>query len=261
MRRFNGPVMLGMTLGIAAGPALAGLLSDFFGWATPFLMVSCGCVLVLPDGAPALPVQAGTARRGPRAGLVQAMEHPQATDRQGCLERHRVAACFSGEVLRQRYGFSTAQIGISIAAFGVGLAVGNLAAGYLRRYLKRDEDMLLLVRWRSWCYRCRPSCSCRYLRCPWRSLPGAWGCALAWARRRARWHSPRAWPAWHGAVVRRDVQQHRHSRQRAPGCATAGAEGPPATVGIGIGLGIGAWFTVLDWFASRRSDEALPLRD
>ncbi|MCR3814360.1 hypothetical protein K3Z86_11170, partial [Pseudomonas aeruginosa] len=27
------------------------------------------------------------------------------------------------------------------------------------------------------------------------------------------------------------------------------------------GLGIGAWFTVLDWFASRRSDEALPLRD
>ncbi|MFG9941507.1 hypothetical protein ACG3RN_07830, partial [Pseudomonas aeruginosa] len=26
-------------------------------------------------------------------------------------------------------------------------------------------------------------------------------------------------------------------------------------------LGIGAWLTVLDWFASRRSDEALPLRD
>ncbi|MFO6371355.1 hypothetical protein ACLBYN_02665, partial [Pseudomonas aeruginosa] len=24
---------------------------------------------------------------------------------------------------------------------------------------------------------------------------------------------------------------------------------------------IGAWLTVLDWFASRRSDEALPLRD
>ncbi|MGI0711560.1 hypothetical protein ACRCPD_25715, partial [Pseudomonas aeruginosa] len=23
----------------------------------------------------------------------------------------------------------------------------------------------------------------------------------------------------------------------------------------------GAWLTVLDWFASRRSDEALPLRD
>lgn len=37
---------------------------------------------------------------------------------------------------------------------------------------------------------------------------------------------------------------------------------PPATLWVlGIGLGIGAWFTVLDWFASRRSDEALPLRD
>ncbi|MBF2976712.1 MFS transporter, partial [Pseudomonas aeruginosa] len=39
-------------------------------------------------------------------------------------------------------------------------------------------------------------------------------------------------------------------------------KGPPATLWVlGIGLGIGAWFTVLDWFASRRSDEALPLRD
>lgn len=74
------------------------------------------------------------------------MEHPQATDRQGAWNGTGVAGLLlSGEVLRQRYGFSTAQIGVSIAAFGVGLAVGNLAAGYLRRYLKRDEDMLLLV--------------------------------------------------------------------------------------------------------------------
>ncbi|MGV8782416.1 MFS transporter, partial [Pseudomonas aeruginosa] len=36
---------------------------------------------------------------------------------------------------------------------------------------------------------------------------------------------------------------------------------PRALWVLGIGLGIGAWFTVLDWFASRRSDEALPLRD
>lgn len=53
-----GQVMLGMTLGIAAGPALAGLLSDFFGWATPFLMVSCGCVLVFLMARQRLPVQA-----------------------------------------------------------------------------------------------------------------------------------------------------------------------------------------------------------
>ena len=47
-----------------------------------------------------------------------------------------------------------------------------------------------------------------------------------------------------------------------PGCATAGAEGPPATLWVlGIGLGIGAWLTVLDWFASRRSDEGAALRD
>ena len=107
-------------------------------------MVSCGCVLVFLMARQRLPCSRGTARRGPRAGLVQAMEHPQATDRQG-LERHRVAGLLLGRVLRQRCGFSTAQIGVSIAAFGVGLAVGNLAAGYLQRYLKRDEDMLLLV--------------------------------------------------------------------------------------------------------------------
>ncbi|MFU1924501.1 MFS transporter, partial [Klebsiella pneumoniae] len=53
-----GQVMLGMTLGIAAGPALAGLLSDFFGWAAPFLLVSCGCVLVFLMARQRLPVQA-----------------------------------------------------------------------------------------------------------------------------------------------------------------------------------------------------------
>ena len=60
-----GQVMLGMTLGIAAGPALAGLLSDFFGWAAPFLMVSCGCVLVFLMARQRLPCKPW--HRAPRA--------------------------------------------------------------------------------------------------------------------------------------------------------------------------------------------------
>ncbi|ECA4546644.1 MFS transporter, partial [Salmonella enterica subsp. enterica serovar Typhimurium] len=142
-----GQVMLGMTLGIAAGPALAGLLSDFFGWAAPFLMVSCGCVLVFLMARQRLPVQAVAPRaEGHALGWCRQWSILRPLIAKGAWNGTGVAGLLlSGEVLRQRYGFSTAQIGVSIAAFGVGLAVGNLAAGYLRRYLKRDEDMLLLV--------------------------------------------------------------------------------------------------------------------
>ncbi len=188
-----GQVMLGMTLGIAAGPALAGLLSDFFGWAAPFLLVSCGCVLVFLMARQRLPVQAVAPRaEGHALGWCRQWSILRPLIAKGAWNGTGVAGLLlSGEVLRQRYGFSTAQIGVSIAAFGVGLAVGNLAAGYLRRYLKRDEDMLLLVL----ALLVLSMSTFMLLPLP---LPvalcclGAWGAALGLARRRARWYSPRA---------------------------------------------------------------------
>ncbi len=259
-----GQVMLGMTLGIAAGPALAGLLSDFFGWAAPFLMVSCGCVLVFLMARQRLPVQAVAPR---------AEGHALGWCRQWSILRPLIIrvpgtapgspACFSREVLRQRYGFSTAQIGVSIAAFGVGLAVGNLAAGYLRRYLKRDEDMLLLVL----ALLVLSMSTFMLLPLP---LPvalcclGAWGAALGLgAPAGTVVLASRSGPDKGMVLSFAETFNNIAILASVPlAVRLLELKGPPATLWVlGIGLGVGAWLTVLDWFASRRSDEALPLRD
>ncbi|MCV6209339.1 MFS transporter, partial [Pseudomonas aeruginosa] len=169
----------------------------------------------------------------------------------------------SGEVLRQRYGFSTAQIGVSIAAFGVGLAVGNLAAGYLRRYLKRDEDMLLLVL----ALLVLSMSTFMLLPLP---LPvalcclGAWGAALGLgAPAGTVVLASRSGPDKGMVLSFAETFNNIAILASVPlAVRLLELKGPPATLWVlGIGLGIGAWLTVLDWFASRRSDEALPLRD
>ncbi|MFK0271628.1 MFS transporter [Pseudomonas asiatica] len=142
-----GKVMLGMTLGIAMGPAFAGVLADLLGWAAPFVTVSCGALLVFFSVRRYLPTQAFEPRldRYTFSWFKQwYILRPLAA--KGAWNGTGVAGLLlSGEVLRQRYDLETAQVGISIVAFGVGLAMGNIAAGLLRRYLKRDEDLLLLV--------------------------------------------------------------------------------------------------------------------
>ena len=47
--------MLGMTVGIALGPALAGLLTDWVGWQAPFLLTSTGCIVAFLVGAVTMP--------------------------------------------------------------------------------------------------------------------------------------------------------------------------------------------------------------
>jgi predicted MFS family arabinose efflux permease len=51
----------------------------------------------------------------------------------------------SGEVLRSRYGLSTGVIGLSVAAFGFGLAAGNLAVGRLTAWAGRPETVLVFA--------------------------------------------------------------------------------------------------------------------
>jgi MFS transporter, DHA1 family, inner membrane transport protein len=48
-------VMLGMTLGIALGPALAGLLTNWVDWRAPFLLTSIGCIMAFLIGTVAMP--------------------------------------------------------------------------------------------------------------------------------------------------------------------------------------------------------------
>lgn len=90
-------------------------------------MVSCGCVLVFLMARQRLPVQAVAPRaEGHALGWCRQWSILRPLIAKGAWNGTGVAGLLlSGEVLRQRYGFSTAQIGISIAAFGVGLAVGT----------------------------------------------------------------------------------------------------------------------------------------
>jgi len=55
------------------------------------------------------------------------------------------AFLLSGEVLRQRYQLDVAHVGLSVTAFGVGLAIGNLSAGKLRRLTGSEERSLIVV--------------------------------------------------------------------------------------------------------------------
>ena len=55
------------------------------------------------------------------------------------------AFLLSGEVLRQRYQLDVVHIGMSVTAFGIGLGIGNLSAGKLRRLTGSEERSLIVV--------------------------------------------------------------------------------------------------------------------
>ena len=64
-----GVVMLGMTAGIATGPAIAGVLTGWIGWRAPFLLVSAGCLAAFLVGRMAMP-----GGRAPTAATVPAAQ-------------------------------------------------------------------------------------------------------------------------------------------------------------------------------------------
>ncbi|MDO7925201.1 MFS transporter [Pseudomonas sp. KFB-139] len=252
-----GKVMLGMTLGIAVGPALAGVLADFLGWAAPFVMVSCGCILVFLIARQRLPMQPVIPRvEGHALGWCKRWYILRPLIAKGAWNGTGVAGLLlSGEVLRQRYGFSSAQIGISIAAFGVGLAVGNIAAGLLRSYMRRDEDMLLLVL----VILVLSMSTFMLLPLP---LPvalfclGAWGAALGLgAPAGTVVLASRSGPDKGVVLSFAETFNNIAILASVPLAARLlEVNGPAATMWVlGVGLSIGAWLIVLDWFATRKA--------
>ncbi|WP_296711375.1 MFS transporter [Tistrella sp.] len=144
-----GLVMLGMTAGIAFGPAMAGIATDLIGWAAPFVITAAGCAAAFVIGQRWLPGRASAMpRRAGGAGWLW-LRNPSILRplvAKGAWNGTGVAAfLLSGEVLRLRYGFGPAAVGVTVAAFGVGLGLGNLSAGRLRRLFGREELVLVLV--------------------------------------------------------------------------------------------------------------------
>ncbi|WP_372070627.1 MFS transporter (plasmid) [Tistrella mobilis] len=148
-----GLVMLGMTAGIAFGPAMAGIATDLIGWVAPFVITATGCAAAFVMGqrvlAGSLPVRGPAAPRQAGCAGWSWLRNPSILRpliAKGAWNGTGVAAfLLSGEVLRLRYGFGPAAVGVTVAAFGVGLGLGNLAAGRLRRLFGREERVLVLV--------------------------------------------------------------------------------------------------------------------
>jgi predicted MFS family arabinose efflux permease len=143
-----GAVMLGMTFGIALGPALAGLLTNWVGWRAPFLLTSTGSIVAFVIGAVTMPRRhAAVATREPRG--FRWLRNPNVTRpllAKGLWNGTGVSAfLLSGEVLRQRYQLDVAHVGMSVTAFGIGLGIGNLSAGKLRRLTGSEERSLIVV--------------------------------------------------------------------------------------------------------------------
>ncbi|KMW73597.1 arabinose ABC transporter permease [Photorhabdus luminescens subsp. luminescens] len=142
-----GVVMLGMTFGIAFGPALAGILTDLINWQAPFLFSSLGCVVTFIIGIYCLPS---------KTVPIKPTNQQLIWFRQWSVVRPLIAKgawngagvsafLLSGEVLRQRYGFGPTEIGLTVIAFGVGLGIGNMSAGWLRKLCNREEVTLVFV--------------------------------------------------------------------------------------------------------------------
>ncbi|AFK56307.1 Lincomycin resistance protein (plasmid) [Tistrella mobilis KA081020-065] len=144
-----GLVMLGMTAGIAFGPAMAGIATDLIGWVAPFVITAAGCAMVFVIGRRRLPGHAPAAARRAEGTGWSWLRSPSILRpliAKGAWNGTGVAAfLLSGEVLRLRYGFGPAAVGVSVAAFGLGLGLGNLSAGRLRRLFGREELVLVLV--------------------------------------------------------------------------------------------------------------------
>ncbi|MGG2047950.1 MFS transporter [Burkholderia gladioli] len=144
-----GAVMLGMTLGIAFGPAMAGSLTAWAGWRTPFLANSAGCLLVLLLGVRRLSINHAPPCVSPDPGSWRWLRIASITRpllAKGIWNGTAVSAfLLSGEVLRRRHGFDDSRLGLSMSVFGIGLGIGNLAAGRLRKLAGGEERALRTV--------------------------------------------------------------------------------------------------------------------
>ena len=129
-----GVVMLGMTAGITVSPAIAGVLTGWIGLARALAGLG-GLPRRLSLGRMARARRSrpnggdGSGRAAPLRWLRKPdIAHPLLAKG---LWNGRVSPpfCCREKSLRLRYALDVAQVGLSTAAFGIGLAVGNLSAG------------------------------------------------------------------------------------------------------------------------------------
>jgi predicted MFS family arabinose efflux permease len=138
-----GLVMLGMTLGTQLGPMLAVSLAQPLGWQGPFVLLAAGSLggmLLAARGSPSAPQVAHTHRAYGRWALLRALLAMGAWHGVGAL-----GLMVSGQLQGVEDGFDPEQSRLSWLTYSAALAVGNLAAGTLRRQLGRDEDLVLLA--------------------------------------------------------------------------------------------------------------------
>jgi predicted MFS family arabinose efflux permease len=143
-----GIVLLGMTFGIAFGPANAGLLTALLDWRAPFLVTSFGCVLACAASLMTAPRRAMKPHKVkiPRLAWCKQWSVLRPLIAKAAWNGTGVSAfLLSGQVLEHRYDFGVAQIGMSVMVFGVGLGLGNLSAGRLRSLLGREERSLVVL--------------------------------------------------------------------------------------------------------------------
>lgn len=143
-----GAVMLGMTLGIAVGPALAGLLTHWIDWRTPFLLTSAGCIVAFSIGSVTMAKRytAVATNEAHAFGWLRNADVTRQLLAKGLWNGAGVSAfLLSGEVLRERYQLDVAHVGMSATAFGIGLGIGNLSVGRLRRITGSEERSLIVV--------------------------------------------------------------------------------------------------------------------
>jgi DHA1 family inner membrane transport protein len=141
-----GRVALGMTAGIAAGPVLAGILAEAWGWRAPFLATAAAALALFAVARAVLPAETPVRDRPtapPLPRLLRAALLRPLLAKAGWLGAAVTGLLLSGEVLRARHGFGPAAAGGATALFALGLGLGNLAAGRVDRALGGPEAALL----------------------------------------------------------------------------------------------------------------------
>lgn len=144
-----GAVMIGMTFGIVAGPVFAGILTDAFDWRAPFHVTATGCLVTFIIAQRVIPSQPSRrpAKKPKRlfAWIVRgSITRPLLA--KGLWNGTAVAGfLLAGEVLRLRHGLSVGAVGVSVSAFGLGLAIGNLGIGPVSRLCRKDDVTLVVA--------------------------------------------------------------------------------------------------------------------
>ncbi|WZB66808.1 MFS transporter [Achromobacter xylosoxidans] len=174
-----GVVMLGMTAGIAMGPALAGLLTDWIGWRAPFLLTSAGCLVACVVSGMSIPRRHAVRAPRQRSAIhwLRARTIVRPLLAKGLWNGAGVAAfLLSGEILRARYQLEVAHVGLSATAFGVGLGSATFPPARCAGWAAEKKAL-------------------------WSSPPRCSG--AAWRRSIfCRCHCPARWPAWRRGAPR-----------------------------------------------------------